>query len=98
MRYLRDDYEFVRISGAGTTVVIGAAARLIRIVVNTTGAGTIIPYNASTSAQSTLGVAGAVLKSNVPENTYEYGVVFPNGITVVTGAAAHDVTVVYATN
>lgn len=98
MRYLRDDYLFTHIAGAATTVVIGAAARLIRVVVNTTAAGTIIPYNAATSLTATSGVAGAVLKSNVAEGDYDYGVVYPNGITVVTGAAAHDITVVYAVN
>jgi len=98
MRYLRDDYQFVRIAGAATTVVAGVAARLIRITVNTTGAGTITAYNAATSATSTSGVVGAVLKSSIVEGTYEYNCVFPNGITVVTGAAAQDITVIYATN
>lgn len=98
MRYLRDDYESVHIAGAATTVVVGAAARLIRVVVNTTGAGAITVYNAATSLTSTSGVVGAVLKSNVAEGDFDYGVVYPTGITVVTGAAAHDITVVYATN
>lgn len=98
MRNLRDDYPFVHIAGAATTVVIGAAARLIRITVNTTGAGTITAYNAASSALSTSGVVGAILKSSIVENTYEYNCVFPNGITVVTGAAAQDITVVYAPN
>lgn len=98
MRQLRDDYLFTHIAGAATTVVVGAAARLLRITVNTTGAGTITAYNAATSATSTSGVAGAILKSSVVEGTYEYNCVFPNGITVVTGAAAHDITVVYAIN
>lgn len=92
---VRDDYLYQHISGSATTVVTGAACKLIRIVVNTTANAATTVYNAPTSALSTSGVVGAVLKANIVENSYDYGIKFSSGLTVVT-AGASDLTIVYA--
>lgn len=92
----RDDYEFAHIAAGATTVVIGAACKLIRVTVNTTAAGAITVYNSPTSLAASSSNAVAVLKSNVVEGPYDYFVKCASGLTVVT-AAASDITVVYAT-
>ncbi len=92
---VRDDYLYAHISSAATTIISGVACKLIRVVVNTTAAGATTIYNAPTSALSTSGVVGAVLKASVVEGDYEYGIKMPAGLVVVT-AGASDLTVVYA--
>lgn len=92
---VRDDYEYAHISGAATSIVVGTACKLIRIIVNTGAAATTTFYNAPTSALSTSGSVGGILKSGVAEGDYEYGIKLAAGLTVVT-LGATDITVVYA--
>lgn len=92
---VRDDYLYAHISSAATTIISGVACKLIRINVNTTANATTTVYNAPTSALSTSGVVGAVLKANIAEGNQEYGIKMPAGLVVVT-AGASDLTVVYA--
>lgn len=92
---IRDDYEFVHISGAATTVISGVACKLIRVVVNTTAASAINIYNAATSATSTTANVVGVLKASIVEGDYDYMTKLATGLTVVT-LGASDITVVYA--
>lgn len=91
----RDDYEYVHINNAATTIVSGVACKLIRITVNTTAAGVTSIYNAATSATASTTNAVGLLKSSVVEGTYHYGTKLATGLIVVTGSAS-DITVVYA--
>ena len=92
---VRDDYEYVHISSAATTVVASVPCKLIRINVNTTANATTSIYNASTSSTSTSATAIGVLKANIAEGNQEYGVKLATGLTIVT-LGASDLTVVYA--
>lgn len=92
---VRDDYEYVHISGVATTVIAGVATKLIRVNINTTANGVITMYNAATSLTcSTTNTVGA-FKASVLEGNQEFGVKLATGLTIVT-LAASDITVVYA--
>jgi len=95
MPSVRDDYEFVNIISAATTIVSGVACKLIRIVVNTTAAGTTTIYNAPTSAASQSTNTVGKLPSSAVVGDYDYGVKLAGGLVIVTGASS-DLTVVYA--
>jgi hypothetical protein len=93
----RDDYPWVRITGAATTIVVGAASKLICINVSAVG-GQVIAYNAATSATaSTSSVIGGVASSAIVGTYLSGGKKLSTGLTVVTFGASTDVTVVYAT-
>ncbi len=93
---VRDDYEFVHIAGAATTVIVGSACKLICVDVNTAG-GLATVYNAATSlTASTTNTVGA-LGSGIIAGVYlEGGKKLATGLTVVTLGASTDITVVYA--
>ena len=79
------------ISTATTTVVRTGAAKLHRIVLGETAAGTITIYDGIDTGGTVL----AVLKASIVEGTYDFDDVrCITGITVVT-AAASKLTVVY---
>lgn len=78
------------IATATTTVVKSGGGILRRITVNTTAAGAVTVYDNTSAA----GTKIATLPSSAVVGTYEYGVRFGTGLTVVT-AAASDVTVVW---
>jgi hypothetical protein len=86
---LRDNYLYTRISSATTTQVEPGPAVLVRIIVNTTAAGTIGIIDNTSGTTVNVGQ----LKASVAEGTYEYGVFCATGIRIVTGAAS-DITVV----
>lgn len=92
MHFLRDNYKYAYISSATTTQVYTGNCYLVRIVVNTTAAGTIGIIDNTTGTTVNVGQ----LKASVVEGDYEYGIAMSKGIRIVTGAAS-DITVVYAT-
>lgn len=79
------------INTATTRTITTGGGTLIRVVVNTTAAGTITIYDDDTAVATN---KIATIKSNVLEGVFEYGVPFTRGLTIVT-AAASDITVVY---
>lgn len=86
---LRDNYKYTYITTATTTQVLTGQGTLVRIIVNTTAAGTIGIID---------GIAGTTvnvgqMKASIPENSYEYGIQVVSGVRIVTGAAS-DITVV----
>lgn len=93
----RDDYEFLHINTAATTIVVGAACKLININVNTIG-GTVTVYNAATSATcTTTNVVGVIVSSAAVGTYLAGGKKLGSGLVILTGAAAGDITVTYAT-
>ena len=93
----KDDYEWVRISTATTTVVVGAPCKLININVNTYG-GEIKVYNSSASVGTVSSMLVGVIASSSAVGTYLIGgKKLGTGLLVVTGAAPGDITVTYAT-
>jgi hypothetical protein len=82
------DYEYI--ATATTTVVKSTAGKLFRITLGETAAGAITIYD-NTAASGTV---IAVLKASIAEQTFEFGLPFRTGLTVVT-AAASKLTVVY---
>lgn len=97
MDLLRDSYKYTYISSATSTDVTGngstpITAKLIRIIVTETAAGTISIYDALSGATTT---TVSVMKASIAEGTYEYGITFARGIQVVT-AGASKVTVVWS--
>lgn len=86
---LRDNYKYTYIATATTTQVVTGQGCLVRIVVNTTAAGTIsIIDNISGST-----VNIALMKASIAEGSYEFGVQFVTGLRIIT-AGASDITVV----
>lgn len=83
-------YSYTNISTATTTVVKSGSGVLGRITVNTTAAGTITIYDNTAGS----GTKIATLPASVAVGTYEYGVAFSTGLTIVT-AGASDITVAY---
>ena len=92
----KDDYEFVHISSAATTVVVGAACKLKRLTVNTTTTGLIIMYNSATSLGCLTTNAVGTLPASATVGTYDYEIKLGSGLVIVT-LAASDITAVYAT-
>lgn len=97
MDLLRDSYKYSYISSATSTDVTGSGAvpvtaKLIRIIVGTTAAGTIAVYDALGAATTT---QVAELQASAEVGTYEFGVTFARGIQIVTGAASK-ITVVWS--
>lgn len=90
---MRDDYRFTYITTATTTSVYVGRCRLIRIVLNTTAAGTIGIRDGNSGTQ----VNAGLIKASAPEGTYHYGIAFREGIRIITGAAS-DLTVVWTAN
>lgn len=89
---MRDDYKYTYISTATTTQVATGNCRLIRINVNTVGAGTIGIIDGI--AGTTVNVGQLAATSVGPQN---YGVKLSTGLRIVT-AAASDITVVWTPN
>lgn len=79
------------ITQAGTTVVATGSGTLVRIIVNTTANGAIQIYDDESAVETSL---IGTLKASVAEQSFEYGVPFLRGLTIVT-AAASDITVVH---
>lgn len=88
---IRDNYKYTYISSATTTQVYTGQGALIRIVVNTTAAGTIGIIDGTSGTTVNIGQ----LKASVAEGYYDYGVQFVNGLRIVTGASS-DITVVWS--
>lgn len=82
--------KYYYIQAAGTFTIDVTAGELVRIVINTTAAGTITVYDDDSAVATSV---MAVLKSNVAEGSYTYEVGYTRGLTIVT-AAASDITVV----
>lgn len=78
------------ITSATTTTVKSGSGILRRITINTTAAGAITVYD-NTAAS---GTKIATFPSSAVVGTYEYGVRFTTGLTIVT-AAASDITVAW---
>lgn len=95
----RDDYEFVHILGAATTVISGVACKLINVSINTPG-GSVSVYNAATSVTaSSSNTVGIVASGTIAGVYLSDGKKLATGMVVVTGAgnAAQSTTIVYAT-
>jgi len=92
----RDDYTPTHISSAATTIIAGVSCKVIRIIVNTTAAGTITVYNAATSLTCSAANQIAVLKTSVVEGDYNYFCKLSTGLIIVTTAAS-DLTVTTGT-
>lgn len=93
---VRDDYEWVHISGAATTIISGVACKLINVSINTFG-GAITVYNAATSATcSTLNIVGAFASSTIAGVYLSGGKKLATGLIVVTVGASTDLNVPYA--
>jgi len=89
MDLLRDSYKYTYISTATSTDVTGGGstpvtAKLIRIIITETAAGTVSIYDALSGATTT---TVSVMKASIAENSYEYGVTFARGIQIVTAGA-----------
>lgn len=78
------------ITSTTTTTVKSGSGILRRITINTTAAGAITVYD-NTAAS---GTKIATFPSSAVVGTYEYGVRFTTGLTIVT-AAASDITVAW---
>lgn len=78
------------ITTATTTQVYTGPCVLVRIVVNTTAAGTIGIIDEITGTTVTSGL----IKASIVEQSLEYGIYMRKGIRIVTGAAS-DLTIVY---
>lgn len=90
---VRDDYQTTYISSATTTQINNSLpAKLIRITLTETAAGTITVYNEIGSGTTDV---RAVLKASIVEGTYEFGGKFSTGLKIVT-AGASKLTVVWA--
>lgn len=89
---LRDNYKKSYIATNTTTVVDAAGGgQLVRIIVGETAAGAITIYDEASGG--TTDIIG-VLKANIAEGTYEFGVQYAKGLQIVT-AGASKITVVY---
>lgn len=82
--------EFTNITTNTTTTCFTGGCILERVVVNTTAAGTIVVYNNTAGSGTTV----ASLAASTPVGGYEYGAYCDTGVTVVTGHADLDITVV----
>jgi hypothetical protein len=85
----RDGYRQTHIATATTTEVTGSATkggRLIRVIINTTAAGTITISDANGTV--------AIIAASAATGSYEYDVKCAGRIRVITGAAS-DITVVW---
>lgn len=91
---LRADYKYTNISTATSTQVATGNCTLVRIIVNTTAAGTISIYN-NTGTDTTNPIG--ILKASIVEGNYEYGIRLSEGLKIVT-AQASNITVVYSKN
>ncbi len=86
---LRDNYKYTYITTATTTQVLTGQGSLVRIIVNTTAAGTIGLIDGTSGTTVNIGQ----LKASIPEGTYEFGIQLTSGLRIVTGGAS-DITVV----
>lgn len=89
---LRDNYQYRYIATATTTNVDVGQGQLIRIVLTETAAGAITIYDEESGG--TTNIIG-IMKASVVEGTYEFGVMYSQGIQIVT-AGASKLTVVYS--
>ena len=94
MDLMRDDYKYTYISTATTTQVSSGPTRLIRIIVNTTAAGTIGIIDGTSG--STVNVA-SIAASPAIGSVFYYGIRLTTGLRIIT-AAASDITVVWTPN
>jgi len=85
-----DDYLYQYIATATTTPVKAKAGYIKSITIGETAAGAITVYDNTAGS----GTIIAVLKASVVEGTYELGVKFNTGLTIVT-AGASKLTVTY---
>lgn len=90
---MRDNYKYAYITTNTTTQVFTGLGKLIRIVVNTTAAGTIGIIDGTAGTTVNVGQ----LKASIGEGSYAFEVVLAKGLRIVTGASS-DITVVYATS
>lgn len=88
--YTTEAGNYNNISSATTTVVKSSTGILKRIVINTSVAGAITVYDNTSAA----GTKIATIAASAGVGSYDYGVRFNTGLTVVT-AGASDLTVVY---
>lgn len=86
---MRTNYKYTYISTATTTQVLTGQGVLVRIIINTTAAGTIGIIDGTAGTTVNVGQIAA----SAAVGHYEYGIQVVNGIRIVTGAAS-DITVV----
>ena len=67
-----------------TTLVMTGPGKLWRIILGETAAGAITIYDALTAT----GTAKCVLKASIAEGTYEFGMEFKTGLTIVSAGAS----------
>lgn len=67
-----------------TTLVMTGPGKLWRIIIGETSAGAITIYD----ALSATGTAKCVLKASIAEGSYELGMEFKTGLTIVTAGAS----------
>jgi hypothetical protein len=79
-----DDYLYRYIATATTTTVKAEAGYIKSITLGETAAGAITVYDNTAGS----GTIIAVLKASVVEGTYELGVKFNTGLTIVTAGAS----------
>ena len=94
-----EDQGFIaqNITTDATTVVKNAKGVLHEICINKYGvSGTVAVYDGVSTAGLLLGTITetATVTSQVP-NCVMHDIAFQNGLTIVTGTAAHDLTVIY---
>lgn len=83
-------HNYSNITTGTTTTVKSGSGVLKRITINTTAAGAITVYDNTAGS----GTKIATFPSSAVVGTYEFGVKFSTGLTIVT-AAASDITVAY---
>ena len=84
------NYNYARVTGAGTAVVHNGACTLQSIVVNTAGTLCTVYDNSAGS-----GAVVAAITTSVNGNAIPYAVKCGKGITLVTTGATTDITVVF---
>ncbi len=81
--------KYVHMTGAATAISRSGRAVLHRVVINTSGTGSLTVYDNNVASGDVLAVINI---GNV--GTYEFGVVLNTGLTVVLSANA-DATIIY---
>jgi hypothetical protein len=95
--YNTPNYTYVHISTQATTIIHTSTAVLHSITINKPTASSVITiYDSATAANNVVGIITlpATLLSEGPM-TAIFDVSCPNGLTIVTGTAASDITVAY---
>lgn len=82
MAQLKDNYQYTYISTTTTTQVATGAGQLIRIIVGTTAAGSILIIDNTSGSTPLIGT----IVASIPEKSIEFGINFANGLRITTAA------------